>query len=168
MLDALAFMRQEGTAPLFVRHLTDRDRRLRGPAALGLGRLKGSQHTSNLDQAYQGERDAGVRLALAFALASHGRLEYVNEIVSQMESRARRGEARPYLIELARERPVREALYAHLYSRDAEIRKNLCMVFGASGDSASIAQLENLLRDRDSEVALEASRAIRILRSRGM
>jgi len=168
MLDALAYMPQEATAPLFLRLLADRDRRLRGPAALGLGRLKGPQNTSNLDQAYQGERDAGVRLALAFALASHGRLEHLNELVESLNSRTRQGEARPYLIELARERPVREALYAHLYSRDAEIRKNLCMVFGASGDSASISQLENLLRDRNSEVALEASRAIRILRSRGL
>jgi HEAT repeat protein len=168
MLDALAYMPQEATAPLFLRLLADRDRRLRGPASLGLGRLKNPQHTSNLDQAYQGERDAGVRLALAFALVSHGRLERLNELVESLNSRTRQGEARPYLIELARERPVREALYAHLYSRDAEIRKNLCMVFAASGDSASIAQLENLLRDRDSEVALEANRAIRILRSRGL
>jgi len=168
MLDALAFMPQAATAPLFLGHLSDRDRRLRGPAALGLGRLQDPQYVGHLEQAYQGERDGGVRLALAFALASHGRLEYLNELVENLRSRTRRGEARPYLIELARERPVREALYAHLYSRDAEVRKNLCMVFGASGDSASVAQLDNLLRDRDPEVALEASRALRILRSRGL
>lgn len=109
-----------------------------------------------------------MRLALDFALVSHGRLEYVIEIVSELESRARRGEARPYLIELARESPVRDALYAHLYSRNTEVRKNICVVLGASGDGNSIVQLDNLLRDRDPEVALEASRAIRILRSRGL
>ena len=98
------------------------------------------------------------RAPLDFALVSHGRLEYVNEIVSELESRARRGEARPYLIELARESPVRNALYAHLYSQNVEVRKNLCMVLGASGDSSSIVQLDNLLRDRDPDVALEASR----------
>lgn len=168
MLDALAFMPQEATAPIFLQHLSDRERRMRGPAALGLGRLKNPQYLSQLEQAWQQERDDGVKLALAFALVFHGRLEVLNELVERLPSRTRGGEARPYLIELARERPVRDALYAHLYSRDAEIRKGLCMVFGASGDSASIAQLENLLRDRDSEVALEASRAIRILRSRGL
>jgi hypothetical protein len=63
---------------------------------------------------------------------------------------------------------VRQALYAHLYSRNAEVRKNLCVVLGQSGDSGSVVQLDNLLRDRDPEVAVEAGRAIRILRSRGM
>lgn len=167
-LDALAFMPNESTALIFMRHLMDRERKLRLPAALGLGRLKNPEHVSHIEQARERERNASVRLALDFALVSHGRLEYVSEIVSELESRARRGEARPYLIELARESPVRDALYAHLYSQNAEVRRNLCMVLGASGDSSSIVQLDNLLRDRDPEVALEASRAIRILRSRGM
>jgi HEAT repeat protein len=167
-LDALAFMPNESTALLFMRHLLDREKKLRIPAALGLGRLKSPEHLPHIEQARQRERDASVRLALDFALVSHGRLEYVNEIVDELESRARRGEARPYLVELARESPVRDALYAHLYSRNAEVRKNICIVLGASGDSNSIVQLDNLLRDRDAEVALEASRAIRILRSRGL
>jgi len=167
-LDALAFMPNESTALLFMRHLMDREKKLRIPAALGLGRLKNPEHLSHIEQARERERDASVRLALDFALVSHGRLEYVNEIVSELESRARRGEARPYLIELARESPVRDTLYAHLYSRNTEVRKNICVVLGASGDSNSIVQLDNLLRDRDAEVALEASRAIRILRSRGL
>jgi HEAT repeat protein len=167
-LDALAFMPNESTALVFMRHLMDREAKLRAAAALGLGRLKKPEHLSHLEQARQRERDAGVRLALNFALVSHGRMEYLNEIVSELESRARRGEAQPFLIELAREAPVRQALYAHLYSRNTEVRKNLCIVLGASGDSSSIVQLDNLVRDRDPEVAVEASRAIRILRSKGL
>lgn len=166
-LEALAFMPNESTALLFMRHLMDREEKLRIPAALGLGRLQDPEHLPHVESARQRERNAGVRLALNFALVSHGRLEYVSEIVSELESRARRGEARPYLIELAREDAVRNQLYAHLYSRNTEVRRNLCMVLAASGDSNSIVQLENLQRDRESEVALEAARAIRILRSRG-
>ncbi len=166
-LEALAFMPNESTALLFMRHLMDREEKLRIPAALGLGRLKDPEHLPHVESARQRERNAGVRLALNFALVSHGRLEYVSEIVSELESRARRGEARPYLIELAREDAVRNQLYAHLYSRNTEVRRNLCMVLATSGDSNSIVQLENLQRDRESEVALEASRAIRILRARG-
>jgi hypothetical protein len=109
-----------------------------------------------------------VRLALAFALVAHGKMELLDELVSNLTSRTRAGEARPYLIELAREAPVREALYPKIYSSDAGIRRNLCVVFSASGDSTSISYLEVLLRDRDSEVVAEASRAIRILRARGM
>ena len=52
-------------------------------------------------------------------------------------------------------------------STDAAIRKNLCQVYAASGNSTSISYLEVLLRDRDAEVVQEASRAIRILRSKG-
>ena len=54
-----------------------------------------------------------------------------------------------------------------LYSFDGDIRKNLYIVFGASGGSASINYQEPLLRDRGSEVANEASHAIRIIQSRG-
>lgn len=39
-LDALAFMPNESTALLFMRHLMDREKKLRVPAALGLGRFK--------------------------------------------------------------------------------------------------------------------------------
>ncbi len=167
VLEALAFMPNESTALLFMRHLMDREEKLRIPAALGLGRLQDPEHLPHVESVRQRERNASVRLALDFALVSYGRLEYVSEIVSELESRARRGEARPYLIELAREDAVRNQLYAHLYSRNTEVRRNLCMVLAASGDSNSIVQLENLLRDRDAEVALEATRAIRVLRSRG-
>ena len=167
-LDALAFLPQKETAPLFLRYLADKEKMLRAAAALGLGRLKDPQHLSQLEEARKREKDTGVRLALAFALVAQGKGEYLEELVSNLGSRVRRGEARPYLIELAREPNIREALYPHLVSRDVEIRKNLCQVLAASGDSASIPQLDPLLRDRDAEVAQEASRAIRILRSRGM
>lgn len=168
VLEALAFMPQEATAPLFLQYVGDKEKRMRAAAALGLGRRKDSAHFSVLEQAYEKEKDTGVRLALDFALVAHGKLDALEELVSNLRSRMRRGEARPYLIELAREPSVREALYPRLYSPDSDLRKNLCMVFAASGDSASISRLDPLLRDQDSEVVLEASRAIRILRSRGL
>ena len=134
---------------------------------MGLGRLRDPTYLGALDQAQGKERDSGVRLALAFALVANGNRDSIEELVSNLRSRVRRGEARPYLTELAREKAVREALRPHLYSTDTEIRKNLCMVFAASGDSSSISYLEVLLKDRDAEVVQEASRAIRILRSQG-
>ena len=161
-------MPQNQTAPVFLKYLAGKEKRMRTSAALGLGRLKDPQYLGQLEQTRQREKDSGVRLALAFALVAQGKAEYLNELILGLGSRLRRGEARPYLIELARERPVSEALYPQLYNRDSEIRKNLCIVLAASGDSVSISQLDNLLRDRDAEVAQEASRAIRILRSRGM
>lgn len=166
-LEALAFMPQEQTAPLFAQYLNDREKELRTSAALGLGRLKDPNHLAVLQEAREKEKDSGVRLALAFALVANGQMQYLEELVSNLSSRLRRGEAEPYLIELARAEAVREALRPRLYSPDPEIRKNLCRVYAASGNSTSISYLEVLLRDRDAEVVQEASRAIRILRSRG-
>jgi len=165
--DALAFMPQQQTAPLFVQYLDDREKELRASAVLGLGRLKDPGYLGPLQQQRDKERDGRVRLALAFALVANGQLDSLEELVSDLTTRTRRGEARPYLVELAREEAVREALRPHLYSTNAAIRKNLCQVYAASGDSASISYLEALLRDRDAEVVQEASRAIRILRSKG-
>ncbi len=167
-LDALAFMPTAETGPLLRQYLEDKEELMRTSAALGLGRLKDAADAGILEQARAKERDGGVRLALAFALVAHGRMDLLDEMVSNLTSRTRGGEARPYLIELAREAAVREALYPKIYSPDAGIRRNLCVVLGASGDSTSISYLEVLLRDRDSEVVAEASRAIRILRARGM
>ncbi|MBI4460101.1 MAG: HEAT repeat domain-containing protein [Acidobacteria bacterium] len=167
-LEALAFMPTTETAPLFTQYLEDREKSLRAAAALGLGRLKNAAYRDALEQAWQKEKDKSVGLALAFALVANGKMEALDELVSNLSSRVRQGEARPYLIELAREGAVREALYPQLHHRDAEIRQNLCQVFAASGDSTSLSYLETLLRDRNSDVVLEATRAIRILRSRGM
>jgi hypothetical protein len=42
------------------------------------------------------------------------------------------------------------------------------MILGASGDNTSISYLEVLLRDPNPEVVQEASRAIRLIRSRSI
>ena len=167
-LDALAFMPAKAMVSMFVSYLYDKDKRLRASSALGLGRLQDPGNLSTLEKAEDEEKDTGVRLALDFVLVKGGKTDSLQELVSNLSSRVHRGEARPYLIELARDAKIREALRPSLYSSDADIRKNLCIVFGASGDSASIGYLDPLLRDRDSEVANEASRAIRIIQSRGM
>ncbi|MBI3934282.1 MAG: HEAT repeat domain-containing protein [Acidobacteria bacterium] len=167
-LDALAFMPIPETGPAFQSYLYDKEMQMRASSALALGRLQGANYSGILEQARQKERDTGVRLALAFGMVAHGRLELIDELVSNLGSRVREGEARPYLIELARQDAVRKALYPKLYSPDSDIRKNLCAVLAASGDSTSISYLEVLLRDSNAGVVQEASRAIRILRSRGM
>jgi HEAT repeat protein len=167
-LDALSFMPTPETALIFETYLQDRENRLRAASALGLGRTPGANYSGLLLQARERERDDGVRLALDFGLVAHGRMDYLEELVSSLSSRVRVGEARPYLIELARQEAVREALYPKLYSTDADIRINLCRVLAASGDRTSVSYLEALLRDSNPEVVQEASRAIRIIRSRGM
>ena len=166
-LESLAYMPTKETSPIFVKYLNDKEKRLRGSSALGLGRLNDPTYAGALAMALEGEKDTGVRLALDFALVKSGKMDALAEIVSNLNSRVHRGEAVPYLTELAREKAVRDGLKAYLYSKDNDVRENLCVVYGASGDSSSIADLEVLLRDRKPEVAEEASRAIRLIRARG-
>ena len=167
-LDALAFMPTKDTVGLFAKSLDDKDKRLRTSAALGLGRLRDPSYLGALERAEGAEKDTGVRLALDFALVKESKMDPLRELVSNLSSRLHRGEARPYLIELARDPKVRETLVPYLYSKDSDIRRNLCVVFGASGDSSSVSYLDVLLRDPDPEIANEAGRAIRILHMRGM
>jgi HEAT repeat protein len=168
-LDALALMPVAETAPVFQNFLNDKDKQMRASAALGLGRLEGGANYSGiLTQAREKEKDLSVRLALDFGLVAHGRMELLDDLIANLDSRVHVGEARPYLIELARKDAVRSALYPKLYATDADIRRNLCTVLAASGNSTSLSYLEVLLRDSDPSVVDEASRAIRILRSRGM
>ena len=165
-LEALSFMPTKDTAAMFVKLLDDKDKRLRASSALGIGRLQDSSYVAKLEQQKGTEKDAGVRLALDFALVKNGKMDALQELVTNLASRVHRGEARPYLIELAREKPVRDALRSYLYSKEADVRENLCVIYGASGDNSNIPDLEVLLRDRKSEVSEEASRAIRLIRSR--
>ncbi len=168
VMESLALMPVPDTEQLFLTYLNERDDHMRASAALGLGRLHKPENLPLVEKARNSERNGGVRLALSFAMAAYSRTEYLDEIVEALSSRTRRGEAEPYLIELARDSAIRELLYPKLYSTDSEIRVGLCRVLGASGDSTSVSYLEVLLKDSDSEVIGEASRAIRILRSRGM
>jgi len=167
-LDALAFMPTNETSPLFVKNLNDKEKAIRASAALGLGRLRDASFVETLEKAKAVEKDPGVRLALDFALVINGKTDSLGELVSGLSSRVHRGEARPYLIELARDKAVRDSLKSYLYSKDDNIREDLCVVYGASGDSSSIPDLEVLLRDRKASVAEEASRAIRLIRARGV
>jgi HEAT repeat protein len=165
-LDSLAFMPNKDTATLFTKYLSDKDRKLRMSSALGIGRLEDPSYAESLLKARQAEKDAGVRLALDFALVKAGKMESLRPLVTGLTSRVHRGEALPYLIELARDKNVRGALRPYLFSKEADIRENLCAVYGASGDESALPDLEVLLRDRKPSVSDEANRAIRLIRSR--
>ncbi|MSO19328.1 MAG: hypothetical protein EXQ56_02520 [Acidobacteria bacterium] len=164
-LEALAFMPTAETAPIFEDSLKDREGHIRASSALALGRLQDPRHLGVLEQIRLGERDEGVKLAIAFALIMNGKHVLLDQLVSALGSRLRGGEAEAYLMEAARDDAVRDALYPRLYHKEASVRAGLCRVLAASGDSRSINYLEVLLKDRDNNVVAAASRAVRILRT---
>ena len=71
-----------------------------------------------------------------------------------------------FLIELAREQPIRQAIYAMLGMATKDEKIQLGIVLARSGDRDSIPSLEALSKDPDPDVAAEGIRNLRILRAR--
>jgi hypothetical protein len=71
-----------------------------------------------------------------------------------------------FLTELARDLPVRQALYPVLPSATKDEKIQLGIVLSRSGDKDSLPYLEALQRDPDQDVAQESIRSLRTLRAR--
>ncbi len=170
-LAAIAMLPDPANLPTYVRFLQDQDADLRAAAAEGYARLKDPVHASKIRQAFADERKMSPRLSLAFALVSLGSREIselspLQYLVNTLNSKAWRGVAQPFLVELAREAPVRAQLYTVLPRANREEKTGLVFVLSRSGDQDTLAYLEPLSRDADPEVAQEATRALRVLQAR--
>jgi HEAT repeat protein len=164
-LEGLAYLGDPVSAPLFMRALWSNNKKLRTSAAEGLARAGVRETLPELEKAVQVERDAGVRLAMQFAVTALGRDDFLSAIISELSDR-HRDAAHSYLVELARDRIGVGRLYPYLNSRDAGVRRGLCTVLMHAGDSSSIEHLERLTRDSNHDVATEAFRALRAVRAR--
>jgi HEAT repeat protein len=170
-LTAIAMLPVESSRPLYHQYLVDRDEKLRGAAAEGLARLKNAADVPTLEKAWQEEKKTSPRLSLAFAQVMLGRTEMsefspLQFLINNLNSASYKGEAFPFLVELARNPAVRTQLYAPLASGTKAEKVGLCGVLARSGDQASVAELQKLNNDPDTEVAKEALRAVRTLQSR--
>jgi HEAT repeat protein len=170
-LTSLAMLPQETSRPVYGQYLKDKDDRLRAAAAEGYARLRNAKDLPMLDQAWQDEPKPQPRLSLAFALVMLGRRD-VSEtsplqfLVNNLNSASYNGEALPFLVELARDRDVRQALYKDLPTGTKAEKIGLAGVLARSGDQASIPELQKLTNDADPEVSKEALRAVRTLQAR--
>ena len=170
-LTAIAMLPVESSRPLYHQYLADRDEKLRGAAAEGLARLKNPADVPTLEKAWQEEKKTSPRLSLAFAQVMLGRTEMsefspLQFLINNLNSAAYKGEAFPFLVELARNPAVRQQLYAPLVSGTKAEKVGLCGVLARSGDQGSVAELQKLNNDPDTEVAKEALRAVRTLQSK--
>jgi HEAT repeat protein len=156
----------------FLSLISDPDESIRAAAAEGLGRLANPQDAAAIDKAWSAEKKILARLALAFAKVRLGNRETgsfspLSYLVNNLNQRAWRGIALPYLSELALDRAVRNSL--HVLAGDGATRDEktgIAQALANSGGEDSIPLLEKLSRDQDAEVAREALRALRILRGR--
>jgi HEAT repeat protein len=172
-LTSLAQMPDPQLHSLYIRYLDDKDDGLREGAAEGLARLKNPEDIATLEHAFSTESKTEPRVSDAFALVSLGKqgmaeFDPLRYLVNNLNSSAYRGVARPYLIELARDPAVREALYPALKQADVtrDEKTGLAEVLSASGGPDSMAPLEALSQDPDSDVSQAGLRALKNLRAR--
>ena len=170
-LTSIAMLPDESSRPLYVQFLKDKDESLRAAAAEGLGRLREPKDLPMLEQAWQDEGKTNPRLSLAFAQALLGRTELsefspLQFLINNLNSASYEGVAYPFLVELARDAAVRQTLYGAIPAATKDEKIGLARVLARDGDQQSVAELQKLSVDADSEVAREALRALRTLQSR--
>ena len=167
-LTSLAMLPNPAYRGIDLQYFHDKDDRLRGAAAEGLGRLKNPLDMPALKQAWKDEGKPGVRLSLAFAQVMLGNTELsqfspLQFLINNLNLAAYSGSALPLLVELAREPRVRVALYSAMDTGTKDEKIGLARALGASGDAESIARLKKLVDDQDPAVAqagLDATRSI--------
>jgi HEAT repeat protein len=171
-LTAMAQMPDPQLHGVYITYLDHKDEGLREAAAEGLGRLKDPADTATIERAFNNENKAEPRLSAAFALVDHGKrgmgeFDPLRYLVNNLNSSAYRGVSRAYLMELARNPEVRQALYPALTDPAAtkDEKTGLAQVLAASGGQDAVAPLQALSQDPDADVAQEALRAVRNLRA---
>jgi HEAT repeat protein len=170
-LGSLAMIPDEKSRPLFAQYLKDKDDRMRAAAAEGFARLHNGADLPTVEQAWKDEAKGQARISLAFAMVALGRSEAgeltpLQYLINNLNSNAYKGEAQPFLTELARDPGVRASLYPALGKGTKDEKIGLARVLARSGDKTSVPYLEKLSRDPDPEVAKEGLTAMRTLQAR--
>jgi HEAT repeat protein len=170
-LTAIAMLPSEKSRDLYAQYLHDKDDQMRAAAAEGYARLRNPADLPMLEKAWQDEGKTPPRLSLAFAQVMLGKTEIaefspLRYLIDELNSAAYKGEAFPFLVELARDDQVRKALYGPLEAGTKDEKIGLAGVLARSGDRESIPHLEKLSNDRDADVAQEGLRALRTLQAR--
>jgi HEAT repeat protein len=170
-LTSLAMLPSEKNRSVYMQYLNDKDDRLRAGAAEGIGRLKNPSDLPTLEKAWQDEAKPQPRLSLAFAMVLDGKTELsefspLQFLINNLNSAAYDGEAQPFLVELARDAKVRDALYAPMQAGTKAEKIGLAGVLARSGDAGSVTPLQKLTNDPDPAVAQAALTAVRNLQAR--
>ncbi len=168
---ALAMMALPDDHELFVKALADNDEALRGAGAEGLGRLKNPADRAAIDKAFTAEHKLSPRLAEAFAEVDLGNLDTgefspLRYLANTLNQKMYQGVAMAYLVELARQLPVRQALYPMLTAATKDEKLEFGTIFARSGEKDSVPYLEALSKDSDPDVAQAGIRDLRTLNAR--
>lgn len=165
-LVALAKLPDNGQQQLFRLYLRDRDDGIRAAAAEGIGRVGDASDLTLISEAFAREKDESARLSMAFAAVHLGDLNNLTYLIDGLNSSFHRGEARPFLIELARKPEVLQQLYGPLTTGTIDQKRELATVISWSGTRESLPYLERLSQDPNTQVAQAAITAMRNLQAR--
>jgi HEAT repeat protein len=170
-LTSLAMLPNPAYRGIFQQYFHDKDEKLRGAAAEGLGRLKNPLDLPALQQAWKEEGRPGPRLSLAFAQVMLGSTELsqfspLQFLINNLNLAAYSGSALPLLVELARDARVRDALCVAIEGGTKDEKIGLARALGASGDAETIGRLKKLIDDQDPAVAQAALAATRSIQAR--
>ena len=170
-LTAIAMLPKESSRPLYQQYLRDKDDKMRGAAAEGYARLHNPADLPVVEKAWQDEGKTSPRLSMAFAQVMLGKTELtefspLQFLINNLNSAAYKGEAFPFLVELAREDRVRASLYRPMAGGTKDEKIGLVGVLARSGDKGSIPEAQKLTTDPDPDVSREALRAVRTLQAR--
>ena len=170
-LEAIAFIPDQESRPLYTRYFTDRDDRLRAAAAEGLARLKSPADLPMIEKAFEEERKMPPRLALAFALVMLGKAEVsefspLQYLVNTLNAAAWRGVAQAYLVELSRQPTLRRSLQEATRQGTKDEKIQLAQILAQTGDKDTVPYLDALSRDGDTDVAEEGIIALKTLKAR--
>ncbi len=170
-VSALAMLADPADRGVFLRYLSDKDDGLRAAAAEGLARLKTPADLPTVEKAFESERNTNARLSMAFAVVSLGNHQMsefspLQYLVNTLNSKAYRNVAIPFLIELARDPAVRQAIYPILTHATRDEKTGMSIVLSRSGERDSEPYLQVLAKDPDSEVMQEGTRGLRTLQNR--
>ena len=159
-LSAIAMMRDPAALPLFESQLNSPDDTYRELAAEGLARITADPNM--LKAHYEMEKSTNVRNALAFALVAADQNNYFNDLANALDSRLAY-QAQAYVFELGKYEGKLPELHRYLRSTSPRVRARMAHVVGDIGDPTSRPLIEELTKDKDSEVVSEAIIALRKL-----
>ena len=170
-LGSLAMLPDEKSRPVYQQYLNDKDEKMRGAAAEGFARLRNPADAglSNRRGKMKARRRRGSPWHSPWScwggteISEFSPLQY---LINNLNSSAYKGEALPFLTELARDNSTRKALYKPLETGTKDEKIGLARVLAVSGDKDSVAHLDKASKDSDPEVAQEGLRAMRNLQAR--
>lgn len=162
ILAALAHIGDPMSEAIFKENLNHPNAEHRRFAAEGLGRCEATAYVNQLSNYHLTEKDERVRLAQAFALYRLGRREFLQDVVTQLDSRRYGEQAATYLLSLTQTADL------HPYLRRAGVRGTERMLYalGQVGTPNDLPALRPLLGDRDRRIVNAANRAIRQIEAR--